>query len=66
MLEDIDFSKIEIHLLNADLQLIEKTLCAENGFYLLPIHDKKNYFVKVVSKDDLRFSIFFSYNQYFL
>lgn len=54
--DSIDFSKIEIHLLNEDRKLIEKTICSENGFFLLPIYDRRKYILKVVSAENLVFT----------
>lgn len=45
--EDLDLSQIEVHLLSEDDRLIEKSNCASNGFYLIPIYDLKNYKLKV-------------------
>jgi len=44
--ENIDFSKIEI-LLTSDNRVIDKTSCAQNGFFMIPVYDKKAYVLKV-------------------
>ena len=51
----MDFSRIEIHLLTEDLRLVEKTFCSENGFFLLPISERRRYIIKVFSQDNLIF-----------
>lgn len=45
--EVIDFSKVEIHLFTSDNNYAEKTHCSQNGFFLLPVYDKKSYIIKV-------------------
>lgn len=54
--ESVDFSQIEIHLFNEDKKLMDRTICSDNGFYLLPIYDSRTYILRVVSPDNLVFS----------
>ena len=46
----IDFSKIEIKLYTKQGALKDSTDCApNNGYYLIPVYDKGEYVIKVVS-----------------
>lgn len=38
-----------------DNRLIEKTSCSQNGFFLLPITERRRYLIKVFSPDNLAF-----------
>ena len=51
--ENIDFSKIEVLLLDEKQNLIDKTVCASNGFFLIPLYNKKKFSLKVESILDL-------------
>ena len=53
--ENIDFSKIEVLLVTEDNKIVEKTHCSSNGFYLLPIYDKKSYVIKVKPTPETKF-----------
>jgi hypothetical protein len=52
----IDFSKIEVHLLDEKLKLVDKSVCASNGFFLIPVYQRKKFTLKVESQLDLQFS----------
>jgi len=56
-MELIDFSKIEVHLLDEKKKMVDKTLCASNGFFLIPVYQRKKFTLKVESQLDLQFSI---------
>ncbi len=55
-MEMIDFSKIEVHLLDEKLKLVDKSVCASNGFFLIPVYQRKKFTLKVESQLDLQFS----------
>lgn len=56
--DTVDFSRIEVQLLNEEGKVLDQTQCSENGFFLLPIYDRKNYVLKVVSIENLAFCNF--------
>ena len=53
--ENTDFSKIEVLLTTEDNKIVEKTHCSSNGFYLLPIYDKKSFIIKVKPTPETKF-----------
>lgn len=51
--DGVDYSSVEVNLYLTDGQLVERSSCASNGFYMLPISDLKDYYLKVTSKDEI-------------
>lgn len=56
--ESSDFSQIEVILETEDGKFVEKTLCSQNGFYLLPIYDRKSYVIRVKPIKESKFGMF--------
>ena len=42
-------------LTTEDNKIVEKTHCSSNGFYLLPIYDKKSFIIKVKPTPETKF-----------